>query len=161
MTRNASRPSPWILVYVVALSAGCAPKQAPQVPQLRVLSEKEADDLWSQTKGYEPAGEPTVRRIPTEDGVRVVCAQTYTLRMAGGSGSVISVCGGACRLTPGSGFPDCKTSGCLSNGRTCSPLVCSGGCTVSEACKAEMTTGFGGFFMASTPAPSEITAGSR
>jgi len=123
-----------ILTCVTVLAVGCKPAK---MPQLRPLSEQEAADLWNRARSYEPVGQPTVQKIMGDAEVTVICAQSYALRIDTGRGPepVITSCGGSCKLNPGAKFADCKTSGCLSTGKTCSPLKCEGGCTLSSACK--------------------------
>jgi hypothetical protein len=123
-----------ILIYAAVGLTGCQWKQAQQ---LRLLSDQEAADIWSRAEGYEPVGDPVVKQLPDEMGActTVVTNQVYMLRMPGGGRAQVMVgCGGSCK-TDGGPLGDCKTSGCLSNGRSCTPLKCSGNCTVSSACK--------------------------
>lgn len=131
---------------VVAASVTCSkPVEKPpeKAPELKALSEAEATELRNRAESLDPVGEASVRRIEVDNTVTVVCTQTFALRMAGGrpGGGVIDACGGSCKLKPGGTFATCKTSGCLSNGRSCSPLVCEGGCELATACKAEKSVG--------------------
>jgi hypothetical protein len=128
-----------VVACAAVLAAGCA---TAREPQLQRLSEKEAADLWSRARSYEPVGAPAIERIEGESEVTVLCAQVYALKMdTGKGGPIATTCGGSCKLKPGAKFSDCKTSGCLSSGRTCTPLVCEGGCTLSSACKATFVFG--------------------
>jgi len=134
------------LVCVVILLVGCAKKQP--APQLRVLSEQEAADLWNKAESREPVGDPVVKTIQGDNGTTVTTSQAYMLRRAGGGGpgGLVTVCGGSCTLNPGGTFGGCQTSGCFPAGNTCTPLVCSGSCKLASSCQAEAHFGaFGGF----------------
>lgn len=140
MTMNR-RPIITIIIACAAVLSGSCTRA--DTPQIRMLSEQEAADLWNSAESREPIGEATVRSFPDEGGVvTVITSQMYMLRMAdGGSGQTVTSCSGSCILTPGSTFEDCKTSGCLSTGTSCTPLVCSGGCRVSRSCQAAFNYG--------------------
>jgi hypothetical protein len=144
---TASRLTLVVLVLTTTLS-GCAKKQPD--PQVRLLSEQEAADLWNKAESRQPVGEAMVRRFPGEAGTHVTTTQAYALRMAngGGAGSLVTVCGGYCQVTTQGGTTaGCQTSGCVPSGHSCTPLVCSGNCSVSGACRAEATFGvFSGVF---------------
>jgi hypothetical protein len=141
----ANRTS-WVITAIIAanalLSAGCMTK----APEVRVLSDQQAADLWSRAASYQAVGAAEVRRTQTENGVNVTCSQAYSMLMrGGGSGTTVTVCGGTCLLKSGGTFGACVTSGCMPSGGTCTPLVCSGSCTLSSSCRAEATIGvFGG-----------------
>jgi hypothetical protein len=128
------------LISSVLVWAGCRGAQAPEI---RALSEQEVADLWRQAESREPVGDPLVQQIPTDTGATVITTQVFMLRRAGGGPStqVILGCGGSCTLTPGGTFEGCKTSGCLASGDSCTPLVCSGTCTVSSPCKPLKSSG--------------------
>jgi hypothetical protein len=124
------------LILVSAVAVGLTGCQK-QTQQLRLLSDQEASDIWNKAVAYEPVGGPVVKQLPDDTGacMNVVTNQVYMLTMPGGGRTQIMVgCGGGCK-TDGGPLGDCKTSGCLSNGRSCTPLKCSGNCTVSSACK--------------------------
>jgi hypothetical protein len=123
-----------IVVCVAVLSAGCGVKK--ETPQIRLLSEQEADDLWNKAERREPVGEPVVKTTEDESGTTVTSTQVYMLSMPGGGGStgLGAVCGGSCIGGIGS---ECKTSGCMPSGRSCTPLNCSGTCTLKQACRRE------------------------
>ena len=137
----ASRLTALIIAFAAVIATSCKP--AP-MPQLHMLSDQEAADLWKQAESFEPIGKASVQRIPHEGGLTVVCGQAYMLRMSGGrpGSQVVTSCGGSCKLKPGATFDDCKTSGCLASGQSCTPLNCEGGCTLSEACKPTFSFGF-------------------
>lgn len=121
------------LVCVAVLSAGCARQK--ELPQIRALSDQEADDLWNKAERQEPVGEPVVKTTKDETGTTVISTQMYMLRMPGGSSTGFgAVCGGSCIGGIG---PECKTSGCMPSGRGCTPLTCSGTCTLKQACRRE------------------------
>ena len=125
-----------ILISAAMGSTGCQWKHAQQV---RLLSDQEAADIWSRAEAYEPVGAPVVKQLPDDTGActTVVTNQVYMLTMPGGGrAQIIVACGGSCN-TGGGPLGDCKTSGCLSNGKSCTPLKCSGNCTLSRACKPE------------------------
>ena len=140
MTTNAHAPIV-LLVCAIVLSGSC--KRA-EPPQIRMLSEQEAADLWNRAESHQPMGEAVVRRFQEEGGVvTVLTSQAFMLRMGGGgTGQTVTSCSGSCILNPGATFGDCQTSGCLSTGKSCTPLVCSGGCKVSRACEAGFNFGF-------------------
>jgi hypothetical protein len=119
---------------------GC---RSPQTPQVRTLSDQEAADLWNRAESREPVGEPAVRTIRSETGTTVVTTQIYLLRMAGGrpGGQLVTACTGSCLLKPGGTFDDCKSSGCFRSANSCTPLVCSGSCTLSSACNPAQSVG--------------------
>lgn len=123
-----------ILVCVAVLNTSCAMKK--EAPQIRLLSEQEADDLWNKAESREPVGEPVVKTTQDKTGTTVTSTQVYMLRMLGGGGSTAlgAVCGGSCKGGIG---PECKTSGCMPAGRSCTPLQCSGTCTLNDACRRE------------------------
>ena len=141
MANWASWRTTVIIACATVLSVGCT---TMKVPEPRALSEQESTELWSRALSYDRIGAADVRKIQGENEVTVVCTQAYSLRAAGGGhlGTAVTVCGGSCQLKPGSTFGSCVTSGCVPSGRSCSPLVCSGGCTVASSCKAEATVGF-------------------
>lgn len=110
---------------------------------LKALPAADVERLWASPAALTPVGPATVQRIPVTGGVAVACNQTYAARLGTGRpGGVVVSCGGSCKLKPGATFDQCKTSGCLSSGRTCTPLVCSGGCELSRACSAGKPAGF-------------------
>jgi hypothetical protein len=123
-----------ILVCAAILSTSCGRKK--EVPQIRVLSEQEADGLWDKAEKREPVGEPVTKTTEDETGTTITSSQVYMLTMPGGGGSIGlgAVCGGSCIGGIG---PECKTSGCMPTGRGCTPLKCSGICRLSKACKRE------------------------
>lgn len=133
-----------VLVFAALLSTACTPRQA-KVPQIRILTDQEAIDLWNRAESREPVGEPVVQEFKKdtkdEKCTEVITTQVYMLRMPGGGSNGLGIsCGGNCIAT-GDGTPaDCKTSGCFHKGGSCTPLVCSGKCTVSKACKVERST---------------------
>ena len=135
-----------VVVSAAILGVGC---RTGQTPEVRMLSEKEAADFWNRAESREPAGQSSVRKIESGTGTVVITTQAYTLRMpGGGGGGLVTVCGGGCQA--GAGGPSgCQTSGCEPTGNSCTPLQCSGNCTLSHACKAE-AWGFssGGLFHA-------------
>lgn len=110
---------------------------------LQALPDAEVERLWAGSASLTPVGPATVQRIPVSGGVAVACSQTYAMRLSTGRpGSVMTSCGGSCKLKPGATFEQCRTSGCMPSGRTCTPLVCSGGCELSSACTASRGAGF-------------------
>ncbi len=140
MTNMASWVSTVIIACAALFSAGCSTTAKP--PEVRVLSEKQAADLWSRAASYEPMGAADVRKFQSATGVDVVGSQAYLMRMSGGgSGTSVTVCGGSCQLTSGGTFGSCVTSGCTPTGRSCTPLVCSGSCTLSSSCQAQASLG--------------------
>ncbi len=122
-----------ILVWAAVLSAGCARQKAPEI---RILSDQEAADLWDKAESRERVGEPVVKTVQDGQVTRVITTQVYVLRGPGGRGStqMVSGCGGSCQVTGTGGTSGCHTSGCLSTGKGCAPLVCSGNCTLSGEC---------------------------
>lgn len=111
--------------------------------RLQALPVADVERLWAGSAPLTPVGPATVQRIPVTGGVAVACSQTYSARLGTGRpGGVVVSCGGSCKLKPGATFDQCKTSGCLSSGRTCTPLVCSGGCELSRSCSASKPVGF-------------------
>lgn len=137
-----------VVISLAVLVASCVrPPEAPPATsaEIRALPDAEAAKLWDSDAPREPVGKAVIQNMPIEGGVAVVCTQAFSARMAGGGGGtagLLAGCGGSCKLKPGATFEQCVTSGCLSNGRTCSPLVCSGGCELSMACKAAKPSGF-------------------
>lgn len=136
-----------VVISLAVLITSCAgPREGPSAKstQIRALSDVEVAKLWDSDAPREPIGDALIQNIPVEGGVAVVCTQAFSARMAGGVGptGLIGSCGGSCKLKPGATFSQCTTSGCRSNGRTCSPLVCSGGCELATACKAAKPSGF-------------------
>lgn len=123
-----------ILVCVAVLYTSCAIRK--EAPQIRLLTEQEANDLWDKAESREPVGEPVVKTTSDETGTKVTSTQVYMLRMAGGGGStgLGAVCGGSCSGGIGS---ECKTSGCMPTGRGCTPLTCSGTCKLKDSCRRE------------------------
>lgn len=122
-----------MLVCVAVLYTSCAVKK--EAPQIRLLSEQEADDLWSRAASREPVGNPDVKTTQDETGTTVISTQVYMLRMPdGGSTGLGAVCGGSCIGGIG---PECKTSGCMPTGRGCTPLSCSGTCKLKNSCRRE------------------------
>jgi hypothetical protein len=127
---------------MVAVSAGCRKTENTDPPALKVLSDAEAAAFWTSADSREPVGKATVRRIEIDNTVTVVCTQAYALRIRGGGrGGVMVACGGSCKLKPGGTFGTCKTSGCLSEGTSCSELNCSDGCELATQCKPENPIG--------------------
>lgn len=134
----------FLALIVTALAGACTQAPAPtEGPALQALSDADAEALWAGTAALTPVGRAIVQRIPVDGGVAVVCSQPYALRLATGRpGGAVIQCGGSCKLKPGATFDQCRTSGCLSNGRTCTPLVCSGGCELSRQCTASKPAAF-------------------
>jgi hypothetical protein len=110
------------------------------------LSEAEALKLIETAEVRETVSERQVDLRQVDDQVLVNCSQEVRFFQKpgrpGGGGGIIA-CGGACKLNAGAKFADCKTSGCLVSNGKCTPLVCSGGCTLSRACKSEKPIVFG------------------
>ena len=136
-----------VVVSLAVLVASCAspPKAPPEKSTgIRALSDAEAAKLWDSDAPRESVGEASIQKIPVEGGLAVVCTQAFSARKIGDGrpGGLIGSCGGSCKLKPGATFGQCVTSGCVSNGRTCTPLVCSGGCELATACKAAKPSGF-------------------
>ena len=127
------------LICACVILAGCA---SPKLPEVRILSDEEASELWDKAESYKPVGEAVTKTFPSSAGTIVTTSQVYSLRMSGRPGlSVVTVCGGSCQLKPGGTFGSCVTSGCVPSGKRCTPLVCSGSCEVSKACSAESSIG--------------------
>lgn len=136
-----------VVVSLAALIASCTgPQKAPPAKsaEIRALSDAEVVQLWDSDAPRQSLGKPIIQNIPVEGGVAVVCTQAFSARMPGSGrpNGLIGSCGGSCKLKPGATFGQCITSGCVSNGKTCSPLVCSGGCELATACKAAKPSGF-------------------
>jgi hypothetical protein len=129
-----------ILVCGGVVLSGCALQQQPEV---KILSDEEAAELWESAEGFEPVGKPVTRQFPGTTGTITTTSQVYLLRMPGGrlGTSVVTVCGGSCLLKPGGTFGGCVTSGCMPSGNSCTPLVCSGTCELSSACTAQSSIG--------------------
>jgi hypothetical protein len=145
MKRNMVLVVTAVLSMAVVLGSCAGPQKAPteKATEIRALSDAEAAKLWDSDAPRQAIGEATIQNIPVEGGVAVVCTQAFSARLAGGGpGGVITSCGGSCKLKPGATFGQCITSGCRSNGKTCSPLVCSGGCELATSCKATKASGF-------------------
>jgi len=118
-----------ILVWAAVLLAGCARQMAPEI---RMLSDQEAADLWDKAESRERVGEPVVKTVQNGQCTTVITTQVYRL---GRSTNLIAACGGGCQVTGPGGPAGCQTSGCFSTGRGCTPLICSGNCTLSHPCK--------------------------
>lgn len=128
-----------IPVVAVMLLGGCTKKEAPK---MQLLSEQEAADLWNKAESRQAIGDPMIRKFQTDNGTVVSTTQAYALRMAGGGGgSLVTVCGGSCIVEGNGSLHECQTSGCMPSGNTCTPLVCSGSCKLSNSCRAEATIG--------------------
>ena len=113
--------------------SGCEKQKAPNV---KILSEQEASDLWKRAESHAPVGELVVRKHRGDGGTIKTATQVYRLKMQAGKPgvSVAASCSGSCKLTPGGTFDDCKTSGCEPSGNSCTPLSCSGTCQLSNSC---------------------------
>lgn len=123
----------------VILSACANPKQ----PEVKILSDEEASDLWKSAESYKPVGKAITKQFPGSTGTITTTSQVYLLRMPGGrqGPSIVTVCGGSCQLKPGGTFGTCVTSGCLPSGNGCTPLECSGSCELSSPCTAQSSIG--------------------
>ena len=142
MIRAASR---FVLFTLPLLSLGLTSCYQPDQPDAadssegHALSEEEALHLLENARVFQPTGEHTVNLREVGNKIAVTCSQPFELRLQpGGPGAGgILACGGSCKLKAGAKFSDCKTSGCLRSGNTCTPLVCSGGCVLDKSCKPE------------------------
>ena len=97
------------LICACVILSGCA---SPKPPEVRILSDEEASELWDKAESYKPVGEAVTKTFPSSAGTIVTTSQVYSLRMSGRPGlSVVTVCGGSCQLKPGGTFGSCVTSG--------------------------------------------------
>src|SRR4029077_5378859 len=102
---------------------------------VEVLSPAAGEALWSEVESSEAVGQPVISKIEEGNVVSFTCTQAYsTRRRGGGGGTTVTVCGGGCQLKAGGTFGACVSSGCMPNGKSCTPLSCSGSCTVSHGC---------------------------
>ena len=88
-------------------------------------------------------GEPSIKTSEGVDTTVVTTTQVFRInRPVGGTGMVLGTCGGSCKVTvEGGTLNQCITSGCVPDGAGCTPLVCSGSCTLSSQCKRELSVG--------------------
>jgi hypothetical protein len=131
------------IALVGVILAGCAPRQSA-VPEVRQLTQEETDKLFDEAKSVEAVGEAMIRSTVVGDMTVTTTSQMLIVtRPGGGREPVLGFCGGSCKVTvEGGTLGQCKTSGCAPSGRSCTPLVCSGSCTLDRACKREPAFSF-------------------
>ncbi|HET9862204.1 MAG TPA: hypothetical protein VFP37_02070 [Steroidobacteraceae bacterium] len=126
------------------LLVGCQPKESAPA-QARQLTQEETDKLFEAATNVEAVGEPMVRSTVVGDMTVTTTTQMMMVsRPGGGREPILGFCGGQCKVTvEGGTLGQCKTSGCApqKNG-SCTPLVCSGSCTLDRACKREPAISF-------------------
>src|SRR5438094_9960299 len=84
-----------VVVSAAILGVGC---RTGQTPEVRMLSEKEAADVWHRAESREPAGQPSVRKSEGGTGTVAITTQAYMRRMPGGGGGGLgTVCRGGCQ----------------------------------------------------------------
>ena len=139
MIRTAPRFARLAPAMLLVALTGCSQADTTHDGEARLLSDEEALNLLENARVFQPTGEHSVNLREVGEKVAVTCTQPFELRLQpGGPGAGgILACGGSCKLKPGAKFSDCKTSGCLRSGNTCTPLVCSGGCVLDKSCKPE------------------------
>ena len=124
------------------LVTACQPQEAP-LPQVKFLSEAEAAAIFKDAKSVERVGEPSIKIAAGENTTVVTTTQVFRInRPVGGAALMLGSCGGSCKVTvEGGTLNQCVTSGCAPDGAGCTPLVCSGSCTLSSQCKREGSVG--------------------
>lgn len=144
MTRSTMRLAQSLCALLLVPVVACSSADGADDVEPVAMSDAEALNLVENAKIREPIGEKVVTLREVGDQVQVTCSQQMQLRLApggpGGGGPLN--CGGSCKLTAGSKLSDCKTSGCTRSGNSCTPLVCSGGCTLSKSCAPDKPTNF-------------------
>jgi hypothetical protein len=123
--------------------AGCAPKESAP-PQVRQLTQEETDKIFDEAKKVEAVGDPMIRTTVIGDVTLTTTSQVFIVtKPGGGTEPILGFCGGQCKVTvEGGTLGQCKTSGCEPSGKNCTPLVCSGSCTLDRQCKREPAFSF-------------------
>ncbi len=123
---------------------GCKPRtQAPiPPPEVRMLSAADADKLFDEAEKVEAVGEVAVDSEVVGDVTVTTTTQVFRIaNRGGGTTMALGFCGGQCKVTGEGGLNGCQTSGCAPSGKSCTPLVCSGSCTIDRQCNRERTVG--------------------
>ena len=130
------------LILGALTTAGCKQKVESPPPELRILSDAEADKMFDAAEKVEAVGEAKVSTEVAGNITVTTTTQVFRLNNGGGKGPTLALgsCTGQCMTTDGD-FPNCKSSGCAPAGKGCTTLVCSGSCSLSQQCKRSLTVG--------------------
>jgi hypothetical protein len=126
------------LAVLAALALSCS-QYGTESTEVRQLTPEETAELFDSAASVEAVGEPSIQAVTDDTGTTVITTQAFRLRTdtGRGGGTVLTGCTGRCKVTGPGGLSDCKTSGCLSDKKGgCTPLKCSGSCTVSAECSS-------------------------
>lgn len=114
---------------------GC--ERPASAPRVELLSPTETAELLKSATSVEPVGEAVVTISSTDDTTTVAATQIFSFRLNDDSGGQTGrSCMGSCKVVGPGGLDGCITSGCMPTSTGCTPLKCSGNCSLSSSCSA-------------------------
>jgi hypothetical protein len=111
---------------------------------VRQLTQEETDKLFDDAKSVEASGAPMIRSTVVGNVTVTTTSQLMIVtKPGGGTEPILGFCTGRCKVTvEGGTLGQCKLTGCEPKGKSCTPIQCSGSCTLDTQCKREPAFSF-------------------